>query len=269
MDATESRPAGAASEVIAATNQSIPHSTDVPLHIPLISPDDDVLTAALKYAKAGWYVLPVRMSDAKNPGSVVGTGWPSKSSRDPKMLAAWYAGTSGLGIALHQGRSGAVAVDVDKPELLPEMLAAACVRTVHQSTRDNHPGRGHYLFAMPPGRNIGNSNGKLGKDWGEIRGKNGVTIVQPSHHEKSADGGRYQWITTGPLLELPANVADVLPDGADAHDAATEAHLSEFLAEHTDAVRLELLDVWCALFTKDAKAGASRHVSMTSKLAGR
>ena len=42
--------------------------------------------------------------------------------------------------------------------------------------------------------------------------KNGVVIVEPSSHEKSADGGRYQWVTTGPLLEMPADVAELLPD---------------------------------------------------------
>jgi hypothetical protein len=237
------------------------------LHIPVIDPDDDVLSAAFKYAEAGWYVLPVKMS-TKHPGSVVGNHWQDQSSRDPKMLAAWYAGTSGLGIALHQGRSGAVAVDVDKPEVMPDVLAAACVRTVHQSTRDNYADRGHYLFAMPPGRNIGNSNGALGKDWGEIRGKNGVVIVEPSHHEKAADGGRYQWVTTGELLELPADVAELLPDAFDATDAATDAQVLTFLAEHTAASQAKLVNVWCAMFTRDVDAGGSRHQSMVTKLVG-
>jgi hypothetical protein len=237
------------------------------LHIPVIDPDDDVLSAAFKYADAGWYVIPVKMS-TKHPGSVVGIHWQDQSSRDPKVLAAWYAGTSGLGIALHQGRSGAVAVDVDAPELLPDNLANACVRTVHQSTRNNVPERGHYLFAMPPGRNIGNSNGKLGKDWGEIRGKNGVVVVEPSHHEKAADGGRYQWIKTGPLIELPADVADLLPDAADAQDAATDAQVLAFLAEHTGAARPELVNVWCHLFDKEVHQGGSRHMAMVPKLAG-
>jgi hypothetical protein len=237
------------------------------LHIPEIDPEDDVLSAAFKYADAGWYVLPVKMS-TKHPGSVVGTHWQDQSSRDPKVLASWYAGTSGLGIALHQGRSGAVAVDVDNPEAMPDVLAAACVHTVHQSTRTNVPHRGHYLFAMPPGRNIGNSNGQLGKAWGEIRGKNGVVIVEPSHHEKAADGGRYQWVTTGELLALPGDIAALLPDAADATDAATDAQVTTFLAEHTTASRPELVNVWCSMFAKDVDAGASRHLSMNSKLTG-
>ena len=237
------------------------------LHIPVIDPEDDVLSAAFKYAQAGWYVLPVKMS-TKHPGSVVGNHWQDQSSRDPKMLAAWYAGTNGLGIALHQGRSGAIAVDVDNPDTMPDVLVAACIRTVHQSTRDNMPHRGHYLFAMPPGRNIGNSNGALGKDWGEIRGKNGVVIVQPSSHEKAADGGRYQWVTTGELIELPADVAELLPDAFDATDAATDAQVTTFLTEHTAASAPNLVNVWCHLFTRDVDAGGSRHQSMVTKLVG-
>jgi Bifunctional DNA primase/polymerase, N-terminal len=89
-----------------------------PLGIPVITPDDTALGAALKYAGAGWYVLPVRRGTI-NPGSVVGTAWAMKSSRDPKQIVAWMAGTD-HGVALHCGRSGAVVFDVDDPEAVPD-----------------------------------------------------------------------------------------------------------------------------------------------------
>jgi len=78
---------------------------------------DDVLGAALAYAAAGFYVLPIDRT-AKHAGSVLGKGGPGKSSRDPKMLAARFAGID-YGIALHVGRSGAVVLEVDTPERLP------------------------------------------------------------------------------------------------------------------------------------------------------
>ena len=67
--------------------------------------DLDTLAAALAYAETGWYVLPVRLdhpdrSKRKSPGSIVGPGWPSLSSRDAKQIAAWFSGTD-YGIALH------------------------------------------------------------------------------------------------------------------------------------------------------------------------
>ena len=60
------------------------------LSVPTISPDTGVLTAALAYAAAGWYLLPVRRG-SKNPGSVVGEGWQHQSTRDPQQIVAWWA----------------------------------------------------------------------------------------------------------------------------------------------------------------------------------
>lgn len=163
-----------------------PHS----LTIPEISDDDDCLTAGMKYAAVGWYVGPLA-AGTKHPGSVLGTSWHTKTSRDPDLIAAWFAGTD-HGIFLHVGRSGAVVFDVDHPELIPPALAAA-IEKCHppfQSTRADEPGRGHYVFAVPEGRTFGNGTGSLGGAWGEVRGANGVIVAQPTQHP---DGGRYKW----------------------------------------------------------------------------
>ena len=119
------------------------------LHIPDIDPDADNLTAALAYAEAGWYVLPVKRG-TKKPGSVVGDHWQDKSSRDPKLIAAWFAGTD-HGIALHCGRSGAVVFDVDDPDKVPDVLRQHLDSAPYQSTRPDVPGRGHYVFADAAG----------------------------------------------------------------------------------------------------------------------
>jgi hypothetical protein len=161
--------------------------------IPVINPEDDMLTAALKYAAGGIYLLPVAREDpknpGKNPGSVVGNGWQAKSSRDPKQIAAWFSGTD-HGIALHCGRSGLVVFDVDHLDKVPPVLAKYLSTAPYQSTRPDTPGRGHYIFRQPPGRMIGNSGGRLGGAWGEVRGLNGVIIAAPSWHP---EGGEYRW----------------------------------------------------------------------------
>jgi hypothetical protein len=54
------------------------------LQVPEITSDMDTLTAALAYAAAGWYVLPVRRG-TKKPGSIVGNGWQHQSSRHPAV----------------------------------------------------------------------------------------------------------------------------------------------------------------------------------------
>ena len=158
------------------------------LYIPEITPDMDRLTASFAYGKCGWYMVPVR-EDSKHPGSIVGKNWQRKSSRDPKQLAAWFAGTN-YGIALHCGRSGAIVFDVDKPDLVPDILRKHLATAPYQSTRPDMPGRGHYVFAMPPGRTLGNGLGRLPRGWGEIRGANGVIIAAPTPHP---DGGEYRW----------------------------------------------------------------------------
>ena len=156
------------------------------LSIPDLPAGVDTLTAALAYAANGIYVLVVRRG-TKNPGSVVGRHWQDKSSRDPNQLVAWFAGTD-HDIALHCGRSGLLVFDVDDPAKVPGVMRKHLGAAPYQPTRPDVVDRGHYVFAQPPGRTIGNSTGRLGAGWGEVRGLNGVIIAAPSHH---ADGGQY------------------------------------------------------------------------------
>jgi hypothetical protein len=168
-------------------------SGTITLSIPVLADGVDMLTAALRYAAAGWYVLPVLLG-TKHPGSVVGNDWHDQSSRDPQQIVAWFAATSHE-IVLHCGRSGAVVFDVDAPTKLPDVLRKhlADASPPFQSTRPDTPGRGHYVFLQPPGRTLGNGTGRLGGAWGEVRGLNGVIKVFPSKH---ADGGEYRWERT-------------------------------------------------------------------------
>ena len=230
------------------------------LHIPEDINDADPLGAALAYAEAGWYVLPVR-TDTKHPGSVVGSGWPSMSSRDPKTIAAWFAGTS-HGIALHAGRSGAVILDVDEYENIPDEVLAAIETTCcpYQSTRADEPGRGHYLLANDTGRRIGNGLGRLAgaKKWGEVRGANGVIVVAPSVHPS---GGLYRWERTGVLPGIPDYVAEALPDSSTPESTASDTEIEKFLDTHTEATKPETLDGLVAVLTTKLAAGHSCHMS--------
>lgn len=228
------------------------------LHVPEVDADQDTISAALAYAKH-WYVVPVDRA-TKHPGSVLGKGWQHQSSRDAETIVNWFAGTD-YALALHVGRSGAIAFDVDHPDQLPDVLAEAIRQTQppFQSTRVDAPGRGHYLFAIPPGRALGNRQGKLGKTWGEVRGRNGVIVVAPSEHEKAADGGRYSWVRTGAVPVLPDAVAGLLPDAAEAEDAATDAEVKAFLERHTAGSRPELLNGIVGQFAAALAEGGSRH----------
>lgn len=237
---------------------------DMPLSVPDVA-ELDMLTAALAYAKCGWYVGPLK-AGTKNPGSRLGKDWQTQTSRDPEMIVAWFAGTND-GLFLHAGRSGAVILDVDHPQKLGGVLldAIATAQPPTQATRADHPGRGHYVFTQPPGRVLGNGLGKLPGGWGEIRGRNGVIVAEPTPHP---DDGLYAWRRTGPVPLLPEPVAELLHDTTNAQDAATDIEVRAFLDEHMASHRPALLDAFISTFRAKVEAGESRHDSMVSVCAG-
>jgi len=226
------------------------------LHVPDLREDVDIIGAAIAYAEAGWYVGPCDQR-TKRPAPVLGKGWPVQASRDPKQISAWFAGTD-HGLFLHVGRSGAVVLDVDNYARLPGWVDGLIGEHLppFQSTRGNDDRRGHYVLAQPTDRMIGNGQGTLGKDWGEVRGANGVIIVQPTRHEQAE--GRYLWRRTGPVPYV-AKIIDALPTATDSADPATNAAVAAFMAAHTDAAKPSALVAVTNRFMADVAAGGSRH----------
>ena len=254
-------------------NKTRPHEAgSAEANVPEISvtdpADHSTLEAALIYAKAGFYVGPLK-AGTKNPGSVLGDNWHQKTTRDPQVIVAMFAGTD-HGVFLHVGRSDALVFDVDNPEQLPELLRRAFreVTPPYQSTRPDTPGRGRYVFRQPPGRDLGNSLGRLGNGWGEVRGRNGVIVVTPTCHP---DGGRYQWIQTGAVPALPDYVAELLPDALEASEAATDGQVAAFLEKFSDPAEpdsRDLLGMRIRDFQRKVDGGEARHATMPGHLAG-
>jgi hypothetical protein len=161
-----------------------------------------------------WILCTPNRPKTKHAGSVVGVGWPDKSSRDPKQIDSWFRPGTNYGIAVHLGKSGAIAFDVDDPSQIPNRLREWIMleNVPFQSTRTNDPLRGHYIFATPEGSNYGNSKGLLKGAWGEVRGKNGIVVVSPTPHSKHAEGGQYVWKRTGIVPLLPYALQRLLPE---------------------------------------------------------
>jgi Bifunctional DNA primase/polymerase, N-terminal/AAA domain len=228
--------------------------------IPTLPDAADALGAALAYAGAGIYVLPVR-SGTKHPGSVVGAQWQTKSSRDPAVLAAWHAGTD-HGVAVDLGRSGLVVIDVDRPADLPAWLVTELTESAapYQSTRPDTPGRGHHIFRQPDGRTIGCGRSGLAGCGLDVRGVGGVIVVEPTTHPS---GGEYRWITTGDIPELPAGIASKLLDAGDRRSAASDADVRLFVDTHITSTapgRLKgLINRWAQVALTDHD---SRHDAM-------
>ena len=248
--------------------------------LPRIPEEMDVLGAALVLIKHGIYVLPVE-PDTKRPAKILKRLWQAQSSLDPEQIIEWFTGTPYL-LAMHVGRSGLIAFDVDEFSALPQILIDEFKNNPGpwQSTREEGL-RGHRLYVQPPGRNFGNSLGKLKPPrdedgWGEIRGANGIIVVEPSHHTKP--GGRYLWMVTGEIPVLSDAVAELLPDvnmeEAQAQ-AATDSDVKKFLDEYTSSTRPYFLSPIIAAFKAEArginqKTGeitrASRHDALIRNL---
>lgn len=214
--------------------------------------------AAMAYASSGWYVLPVSPG-SKNPGSYVGRGWHLQSTKNSAEIETMF-GDRDLGIALHVGKSGALVVDVDRPDELPNFLEKELQNSEvpFQSTRligDSR--RGHYFFKLPIGLNFGNSTGGLTGNWGDVRGNNGVVIVAPSVH---ASGGHYSWKRTGKLPKIPDVIAGNLCSlDARTVEAASIKEVADFIQECKSAKYPELLARRMNRLISQFGAGVSRH----------
>ena len=151
-----------------------------------------VKEAALAYAQAGIYVLPVAVG--KHPGSIVGKGWPQKSSTDAEQIRRWWDQYPNAGIAIHTGPSGLTFFDLDR-DTVPDELGWLKTAIVQFSRAENvNSERGHYGFVT--GDDIytsGDLKTTDGKSVGEIRSGNTVVIAAPSPHVKVNDGGQYRW----------------------------------------------------------------------------
>lgn len=244
--------------------------------IPDLPEGCDLLKAATEYARAGLYIVPTGAHHVKHPGSLVGSAWPQLSSDSPADAYSWFGeenpfpGRTVAGIALHAGRSGLVTFDVDieDRDLLHPALARALAECAppFQATRAGAQMRGHYLFAVPPGRTLGNGTGGLGKGWGEVRGLNGVIIVAPTAHPEQ--GGLYRWQRTGPVPVLPDYVAELLPEGSAGAEAATDAMVEALVQETVGAfAALGLSARAVDRYTEDVRAGGSRHDAATAAAA--
>lgn len=219
-----------------------------------------VLEAALSWAENGFYVLPID-PNTKHAGSVVGVGWPDKSSRNPQQIENWFRPGTSYGLAIHVGKSGAIAFDVDDPAQLPYKLREwVTLETVpYQSTRKGESLRGHYIFATPHGSNYGNSKGMLRGAWGEVRGKNAIIVASPTRHSKSDNGGQYLWERTGIVPLLPTDLQKLLPEARHQSVQAIEmAEAETFFVNNTKSDFDSLLDI---RLTESQKwfLGGSRH----------
>lgn len=232
--------------------------------IPTLPNNCSVMDAAFAYIRAGLWIGPLK-AGTKHPGSVMGDTWHERTFNDAESVATWFAGsTADYGVFLHAGRSGLVIIDVDYPELVPEFMHAALRSAPFHASRANVPGKGHYLFLQPPGRDIGNSNGQLGREWGQVRGRNGVIVLEPSPHPDAATGGHYHWVRRGEIPYFPEGLAALLPDATPGMTAASRQSMLDFFAQCTEERKPWLFEELMKRFANEASVGSRHDAAVTA-----
>lgn len=157
-----------------------------------------VLAHALAYAARGIPVFPCRPGD-KFPAL---KGWRADATTDLGRLAAMWerAGSIHMGnpnIGMPTGaRSGIVVVDVDGGrgglDTLDGLgLPATAIVASGSGNGFHHYFRGGVRTIPDLGPGI------------EIRGEGSLVVLPPSIHPS---GGRYQWVSTGPLADFPESL---------------------------------------------------------------
>lgn len=158
--------------------------------------------AALKYAAAGWRVLPCARG-GKLP--LVAHGCKDASS-DLAIVRAWWRQHPGANVAFATG-AGVLVVDIDGEQgetswLTVQMRAGRRLRDT-LSVRTGSGGR--HLYLRTSGE-LGNTVGKLGPGI-DTRCGGGYVLAPPSRHPS---GRRYEWLCREPMIDAPSWLLELL-----------------------------------------------------------
>jgi hypothetical protein len=183
---------------------------------------DDVLSAALRYARRGWYVFPVvpgtkiSYKSAEHNG---GAKWGKTVDEDE--IRADFARWPEAGVGMVTGPdSGMFVIDVDSPEGHEYNGIANW-----EELQDRHgevpptlmaksPSGGlHYYFNWPSGIEVRNSTSRLAKGI-DVRGRNGVIIAAPTIKVKNGVASRYTWTNNLPVADSPPWLLVALQEAA-------------------------------------------------------
>jgi hypothetical protein len=172
------------------------------------SVENNLLTAALKYAARGKRVFPCSLDkkpltqngfkDATTDAATIKAWWGKHPQASIGMRTGEVSGIFVLDVDVADGKKGyeSLAALEEKYGKLPETL---CIRT--------GSGGRHFYFKYPAGHELGNSTGKLGPGL-DTRGEGGYVIMPPSRH---VSGGNYKVENLGtPLADLPAEFIPLL-----------------------------------------------------------
>jgi len=192
----------------------------------------------LRYTALGWPVLPLHTprpdsgcscqlraecgQAGKHPRITRGL---HAAATDPDQVTRWWRRWPTANVAVVTGaRSGLLVIDVDGPAGERTLAALEAVHGPLPGTRQQRTGAGRHLLFAHPGRQVGNSAGKLGAGV-DVRGDGGFIVAPPSRHPH---GTVYAWQQPAPAVAAaPGWLLDLLTTPTAAAPAAAAVAAGE------------------------------------------
>lgn len=181
--------------------------------------------AALRYAEAGLYVLPV-WPDSRKPR--LGRNWQQQVSRDELTIRRWWKDWPDSWVGIATGHDGLVVIDLDVkdgkngPLVWSDWIGSLGVGRINQFTRvaQTPSGGRHIYFRLPEGQECGNRvEVRPGID---VRGTNGYVLAPPS--------GGSTWLQKKPIAEIPGGVLAEILGGGESGRRGARSGLAGLLA---------------------------------------
>lgn len=178
----------------------------------------EILEAALNYAKRGWLVLPVWGitekgscecmkncgNDAgKHPAGHLVSNWALNASNDEKKIREWFENKDYLNIGICTGDKSFIAVDVDWIDRDPNKGLPPHDDFAETLTIKTGSGAKQLWYA--PEANLTNKQ-KI-RSSVDIRANGGYVVAPPSKHKS---GGYYEFTNNLPLSPFPENIKALL-----------------------------------------------------------
>lgn len=207
--------------------------------------DDQMLAAAVMYAEAGFYVIPIRPNEKAIPEKKTGLSY-NNGSRNVATVRKWYSGKfRGWNIGICCGaEDGIFVLDVDKGDkdgyvALEQMIEDhGEFNTLTQTTPR---GGEHFVFNWFENGRSSTSKIAKGIDTRGGKGENGSHIVVwPS----SINGKQYRWKAGGKVMDAPDWLSDLLGTPWDSGGARGSGRGNENVGEEALEQQFPPREIW-------------------------
>lgn len=176
----------------------------------------------LKLAELGWHLIAMQRG-SKNPGSLVGEGWPSKCTNDKTTIQTWADLGLNFGVLLGS-LSGVIDVEYDSEEG-QDLLEHACegIETLAYKSAKSV----HRIFLWDD--RFAFEKAKVGIRGTEWRfGQNGAqSVIPPSIHP---DGPGYEWVCTKAPIRMPDSLWNLFCGLKESHERKTSRESPSVIA---------------------------------------